>query len=114
MAAVIFQHSKKLNQLLEQSKSIFYYLFANIYYRFTGLTGGQLVLLRVVPFHTSHRILNCYKFICELVLVMQLHDICLSCGHRKDEHSSDGSRCQKAYCPCFRFKTTFLQYGSGL
>ena len=44
---------------------------------------------------------------------MQVQDICLSCGHRKDEHSSDGSRCQKAYCPCLRFKTTFLQYGSG-
>ena len=40
-------------------------------------------------------------------------DICLSCGHRKDEHSSDGSRCHNDICPCMRFKTTLLQYGSG-
>ncbi len=44
---------------------------------------------------------------------MLLHDICLSCGHRKDEHSSDGSRCHNDLCPCLRFKTTLLQYGSG-
>jgi len=44
---------------------------------------------------------------------MQLHDICLNCGHRKDEHTPDGSRCQNDYCPCLRFRTTLLQCGSG-
>jgi len=45
---------------------------------------------------------------------MQVHDICLSCGHRKDEHSPDGSRCNKPFCSCLGFKTTFLQYGSDI
>ncbi len=35
---------------------------------------------------------------------MQLHNICLGCGHRKDEHSSDGSRCHNDYCHCLYFK----------
>lgn len=43
---------------------------------------------------------------------MQLHDICLSCGHKKDEHGSDGAQCHNGFCPCLRFKTTLLQYGS--
>jgi len=43
---------------------------------------------------------------------MQLHNICLSCGHRKDEHSPDGTRCFNDLCPCSRFRTTLLQYGA--
>lgn len=46
------------------------------------------------------------------VHVMQLHNICLSCGHRKDEHDPDGTRCHNDLCPCSRFKTTLLEYGS--
>jgi len=45
---------------------------------------------------------------------MQIHNVCLNCGHRKDEHSSDGSRCHNDLCLCRGFKTTFLQYGSDL
>ena len=44
---------------------------------------------------------------------MALHDICLSCGHKKEEHSSDGSRCHNDYCTCPGFRTTFLTYGAG-
>lgn len=54
---------------------------------------------------------NHYKLIW-IVHRMHVHDICLSCGHRKHDHSSDGSRCLRPYCPCLQFKTTFLQYGS--
>ena len=43
---------------------------------------------------------------------MSLHNICLNCGHRKDEHSSDGSRCFNDLCPCTRFRTTLLQAGA--
>jgi len=45
---------------------------------------------------------------------IQIHNVCLNCGHRKDEHSSDGSRCHNDLCLCRGFKTTFLQYGSDL
>lgn len=45
---------------------------------------------------------------------MQVHDICLSCGHKKDDHNPDGPRCNKPFCPCLGFKTTFLQYGSDI
>jgi hypothetical protein len=47
------------------------------------------------------------------VHIMQLHNICLSCGHRKDEHSSDRFQCHNDDCHCLNFKTTFLGYGSG-
>ena len=45
---------------------------------------------------------------------MVLHDICLNCGHRKDEHSHDGSRCHNDYCPYRGFRTTFLTHDADL
>jgi len=32
---------------------------------------------------------------------MEIHDICLRCGHKRDDHDRGyDSRCQRAYCPC--------------
>ena len=44
---------------------------------------------------------------------MQLHDICLNCGHKRGEHSRDGSRCYKAYCLCMKYKDSLIRSQAG-
>lgn len=39
---------------------------------------------------------------------MGLHDVCLSCDHKKHEHQND-SKCTSPYCPCLKFKATTLE-----
>ena len=40
---------------------------------------------------------------------MSLHDVCLNCGHGKQDHGPPPEpRCHKAYCSCNGFKTTLL------
>ena len=34
-------------------------------------------------------------------------DICLNYGHKKEDRGHD-TRCQKPYCDCLGFRTTFL------
>ena len=41
------------------------------------------------------------------MMYMVLHDICLNCGHKRNDHDND-SRCQNDMCPCLGFKSTTL------
>lgn len=39
---------------------------------------------------------------------MALHDICLSCGHKRNDHVND-SRCHNDMCPCSGYRSTTLE-----
>jgi hypothetical protein len=42
---------------------------------------------------------------------MEVHDMCLRCDHKRDDHNRGcgDSRCQKPYCPCSEFRLTTLE-----
>ena len=44
---------------------------------------------------------------------MEINNICLRCGHKREEHNrGNDSRCQKVYCPCLKFRlSTLEEYG---
>jgi hypothetical protein len=42
-------------------------------------------------------------------MAWQWQDVCLNCGHKKHDHNfPPDSRCNKQFCGCLGFKTTFL------